>query len=192
MVQKLQDLGNTIYSRCYTEDKRNNKNMMLKEIVQMYQPETITTNDLIEDGNYYVYGSGGIIGKYNKYNHKESEVMISCRGLCGNVTLSLPKSWIIGNQMVMQFNNFIYKYYIFNYLKNIDLTKVETGSVQKQITRKNLEQLIINVPSEQILLKYSNIFKEIYFKINNSILETEKLKNLKSSLLPLLINGQLS
>ena len=157
----------------------------------MYQPETITSNEFIEEGNYFVYGSGGIIGKYNKFNHKDSELMISCRGLCGNVLLSLPYSWIIGNQMIIKPFNTKIKYYLYNYLKIINLKKVETGSVQKQITRTNLENLDIEMLDDNILEFLDNKLKIIYNEITSFILFNNKLQVLKERLLPLLINGQL-
>ena len=36
---------------------------------ELYQPKTITTKDLIEDGKYQVYGANGVIGRYDKFNH---------------------------------------------------------------------------------------------------------------------------
>ena len=41
---------------------------------EMYQPKTISTKDLVENGKYTVYGANGIIGKYNDYNHEESQL----------------------------------------------------------------------------------------------------------------------
>ena len=49
------------------------KQHSLAELSEMYQPKTISGKDLIADGNYFVYGANGIIGKYNQYNHSESE-----------------------------------------------------------------------------------------------------------------------
>lgn len=41
----------------------------LGEIAQIYQPQTISSTELTEDG-FLVYGANGIIGKYKQYNHK--------------------------------------------------------------------------------------------------------------------------
>ena len=163
----------------------------LKDIAIMYQPETITTNEFVENGKYPVYGAGGIIGYYDRYNHENSELMLSCRGICGKAELSIPKSFIIGNQMVIQLKNPKYKYFLYNYFLKYDFSKVETGSVQKQITRTNLEKIEINLPDETIINKYFEVFENIYKNKMQIELETKKLNNLKQTLLPLLINGQL-
>lgn len=157
----------------------------------MYQPETITGNDFVSNGKYYVYGSGGIIGKYNKYNHKDSELMISCRGKCGNIGLSLPCSWIIGNQMIIKPIQIQLKYYLYNYFKIMNLNKIETGSVQKQITRSNLKKLEIQLLNENILLSLANKLQPIHKQIIEIIINNEKLNEIKNKLLPLFINQQL-
>ena len=188
MTKRLQDMGHTIYSKIMATPKTKK---LLGDLVEMYQPETITSDKFIENGKHPVYGAGGIIGFYDNYNHENSELMVSCRGVCGKPEISLPKSFIIGNQMVLKPNNEKLKYFLYNYLLNCDLSCVETGSVQKQITRTNLEQLSILLPSESIINEHYNVFKNIYDRKIQIVLETEKLNQLKNTLLPLLINGQL-
>ena len=61
----------------------------------MYQPPTISTKELIPDGDYVVYGANGVIGRYNKFNHEEPQLLVTCRGAtCGAVNMSEPFSWI--------------------------------------------------------------------------------------------------
>mgnify|MGYP000413436738 FL=1 len=43
-------------------------NVYLSEIAQIYQPQTISSTELTEDG-FLVYGANGIIGKYKDYNN---------------------------------------------------------------------------------------------------------------------------
>ena len=189
VVKRLQVLSHNIFQFYYS--KHDKKKVKLKDIATMYQPETITGNDFISNGKYYVYGSGGIIGKYNKYNHKDSELMISCRGKCGNIALSLPYSWVIGNQMIVKPNKIQLKYYLYNYFKIINLNKIETGSVQKQITRSNLEKLEIQLLDENILLNLANKLHPIHKQIIEITINNEKLDKIKNKLLPMLINQQL-
>ena len=189
VVKRLQVLSHNIFQFYYS--KNDKKKVKLKDIATMYQPETITGNDFVSNGKYYVYGSGGIIGKYNKYNHKDSELMISCRGKCGNIALSLPFSWIIGNQMIVKPHQIQLKYYLYNYFKIINLYKIETGSVQKQITRSNLEKLEIQLLNENILLNLANKLQPIYKQIIEITINNEKLNEIKEKLLPLLISQQL-
>ncbi|GAA9870725.1 hypothetical protein VN0651_00170 [Helicobacter pylori] len=72
------------------------------KIVSTYQPKTISKTLLNDSYSYSVYGGGGIIGRFTEYNHEQSEFIISCRGQCGISYLTLPKSWITGNAMVIR------------------------------------------------------------------------------------------
>jgi type I restriction enzyme, S subunit len=75
----------------------------LGETCEMYQPKTIGTKDLVPNGPYPVFGANGVIGRYDKYNHEEPQLLVTCRGAtCGSVNISEPKSWITGNAMVVR------------------------------------------------------------------------------------------
>lgn len=61
------------------------KKCLLLDVCKVYQPQTIATSKLIEGAQYDVFGANGCIGKYNQYNHEEDEVLLTCRGTCGNI-----------------------------------------------------------------------------------------------------------
>ncbi len=108
----------------------------LGEVADCYQPETISVSSTSEDGGYPVYGANGIIGYFDRYNHEEPEVIVGCRGQCGNVFLTPPKSWITGNSMVIRTkrDQVASKKFLFYSLTSSDLSYLITGSAQPQIT----------------------------------------------------------
>lgn len=125
----------------------------------VYQPQTISTKQLIEDGEYDVFGANGWIGKYNQYNHEQSEVLLTCRGAtCGNINVSTPKAWINGNAMVVHpKDNDILKDFLVYLLKSIDFSQVITGAAQPQITRTSLSSIripILNLSDQQRIVTY--------------------------------------
>ena len=91
-------------------------NVHLSEIAQIYQPQTISSTELTEDG-FLVYGANGIIGKYKDYNHETEQICITCRGnTCGMVNYTKPMSWITGNAMVINTDKYqdkVYKRYLY-------------------------------------------------------------------------------
>ena len=123
----------------------------LGEVCNLYQPRTISGEMLVEDGKYLVYGANGIIGRYNEYNHENSEVLLTCRGAtCGTINVSEPYSWINGNAMVVQpKNDNIEKTYLQYLLQAVDWGKVITGAAQPQITRQSLSPLDIIIPPRE-------------------------------------------
>ena len=125
----------------------------LGEVCNIYQPKTLSSKELVEDGKYLVYGANGVIGKYNSYNHESSEVLMTCRGAtCGTINVSKPYSWINGNAMVVHpQHNILSQNFLFYLLKGLDLSDVITGAAQPQITRPSLAPKKIAIPplSEQ-------------------------------------------
>lgn len=122
----------------------------LGEVCNLYQPKTIATSCLDSNGKYLVYGANGVIGKYNEYNHKFPEVLITCRGAtCGTINISKPFSWINGNAMVVhpKEENLLDFAFLGKAVSAIDYSKVITGAAQPQITRANLQKVQIVIPT---------------------------------------------
>lgn len=129
--------------------KANWERKKLGEVCEIYQPQTISSKELKDDGKYPVYGANGVIGFYDKYNHKDSEVLLTCRGsTCGTVNKSVEFSWVNGNAMVMHPINAesLAKEYLFMVLKSLDYSHIITGAAQPQITRQTLAPAEIPLP----------------------------------------------
>ncbi|GAA8255534.1 hypothetical protein HpNP105_05670 [Helicobacter pylori] len=161
------------------------------KIVSTYQPKTISKTLLNDNYSYSVYGGGGIIGRFTEYNHEQSEFIISCRGQCGISYLTLPKSWITGNAMVIRpTKSYTSKTYLYHTIKKYKLTNYITGSVQPQITRQNLSTMPILIPKRKILNKWNNISSLLWNLIHNNMQSTQTLTALRDFLLPLLLKQQ--
>jgi len=152
----------------------------LGEVCNIYQPKTISTNMLVEDGAYLVYGANGVIGRFDQYNHKERELLMTCRGAtCGEITISEPYSWINGNAMVIHPTDGSTHVDFLKYqLRAVDLSCVITGAAQPQITRQSLFPLFITVPplaiQDQIVMELDRIC-EIIEKKKQQIKELNTL-----------------
>lgn len=122
----------------------------LGETCEIYQPKTITGKDMVENGPYPVFGANGVIGRYDKYNHEEPQLLITCRGAtCGTVNVSEPFSWITGNAMVVRPKDasIDLKFLEYVFRGGIEIHKAITGAAQPQITRANLSPLTISYPT---------------------------------------------
>ena len=74
IIEKLQSLIKGLRVCCMQRVYGNN--VYLSEIAQIYQPQTISSTELTEDG-FLVYGANGIIGKYKDYNHETEQICIT-------------------------------------------------------------------------------------------------------------------
>ena len=147
--------------------KHNWEYKRLGDICDLYQPKTIAASELVEDGEYDVYGANGIIGKFTRYNHEFPEILLTCRGAtCGTINISNPKSWINGNAMVIHSKS---SELLFAYLKYamtaLDYSNIITGAAQPQITRQSLAPTNIPLPpmevQEQIVAELDKINETI-------------------------------
>lgn len=164
----------------------------LNSIANLYQPEILPSNLMKEDGKYFVYGANGIVGRYNKFNHEHPEIAICCRGAsCGNYLMTLPKSWITGNSMVVTpKDSSVTKEYLYHSLRYIDIKRYVTGSAQPQITRSNLDGIKVVIPPFKSLEHFSNKAEKIRNELIKNINENNELSSLRDFLLPRLMNGQ--
>ena len=178
IIEKLQSLIKGLRVCCMQRVYGNN--VYLSEIAQIYQPQTISSTELTEDG-FLVYGANGIIGKYKDYNHETEQICITCRGnTCGMVNYTKPMSWITGNAMVINTDKYqdkVCKRYLYHYLSAYNFNSIISGSGQPQIVRTPLEKLKITLPTISEQKQKAIIFDKIQDKIDIN----HKVLNLYSS-----------
>ena len=165
----------------------------------MYQPKTISTKELIDDGKYLVYGANGVIGRYDKYNHEKAQLLITCRGAtCGAVNISEPFSWINGNAMVInpKDENLDLKYLAYIFQSEVNFNKVITGSAQPQITRQSLLPVIFPLPptlaeQERIVNRIETMFSKLDQAQEKAQTVLDSFETRKAAILHKAFTGQL-
>ena len=139
---------------------------------------------------------------YDKINERNKvdngDILLSMIGTVGIVSLVIdnPVTWAIKNMGLFKTSKVEdLKYYLLNYLKSDDVRNyIEqhlAGSTQKYISLSELRNLPINIPEKNILEKFNNIVTPIYEQIVNNTNEIKKLKELRDTLLPNLMNGEI-
>jgi type I restriction enzyme S subunit len=156
----------------------------LGEISRMYQPLTITGNDLLPDG-VPVFGANGFIGFFSEANHIDDQVTISARGEgTGTPSYVHGPVWITGNSMVVNVGDFdIDKYFLFANLTANSLKKYVTGGAQPQLTRDVLVKVPITLPNTDEQKKIGAFFKQLDDTITLHQRKLAKLKELKQGYL---------
>ncbi len=167
----------------------------LGNISDLYQPKTISQNEMHDSGPYLVYGANGIIGRYHRYNHKESEIIITCRGnTCGTINLSSPYAWITGNAMVVSIRNkeSIDAKFILYFLKyTSQILEAITGGAQPEITREPLKKLWIYCPGFFEQKAIAEVLSDMDDEIENLEAELEKLNYMKRGMMQELLTGRI-
>ena len=180
IIDKLESLIKGIRSKLYKG--LLGKEIFLGDISDIYQPKTISSTELIDRG-FPVYGANGIIGYYDQYNHEMEQICITCRGnTCGTINFSQQKSWITGNAMVVNTDNYkdiVDKRYLFHLLVDYNFNNIISGSGQPQIVRTPLEKIKIKLPiigkQKQIAKSLDSILQKIDLeKYSLSLLNSQK------------------
>ncbi len=185
-------LENTLSKPRNTQNDVKWKKVKLGDICNLYQPQTISKKDMSKTGIYKVFGANGVIGFYEKYNHEESEIVITCRGAtCGTINRTEPKSWITGNAMVAQPNkNKILKDYLFYSLLVSNMKSVISGAAQPQITRQDLSPLNLWLPPLEFQHQITNTLSSSQQEIDLLKKLAEKYKIQKRGLMQKMLTGE--
>ncbi len=124
---------------------------------------------------------------------KKGTILVS---ITGNIRVSILAIDSCANQSVVgiEENDVFEAGYLYPCVKNlIELyEKTSTGNCQKHINKNAIEHSYLLIPPYDILQKYSEYIRPFYKKIYDISLLNEKLLLLKNTLLPLLINQQLT
>ena len=172
------------------------KKYNLFDICQPKQWKTIAVKDLKNEG-YPVYGANGIIGFHNEFNHEKETLLIGCRGSCGEVHISQPKSYINGNAMCLdKLSDKISLHYLYYFLKGYNFKPIISGSTQPQITQIGLKKVEIPTPTletqQAIVNKIESLFDEIDEGIGRLKTAAQQIQQYRQSLLKNAFNGELT
>ncbi|MGL5488531.1 MAG: restriction endonuclease subunit S [Shewanella sp.] len=163
----------------------------LSDIAEVYQPKTISQSMLTETG-YPVYGANGIIGLYEEFNHATEQIAVTCRGsTCGVVNWTQAQSWITGNAMVINTDNFpaISKKFLFYVLDGSNLSYLISGSGQPQITG-NIKTHVVKIPALEEQQKIATILSTADQEIIALQQKFDALKQEKKALMQQLLTGK--
>ena len=124
---------------------------------------------------------------------KKTTVLAITGATLGQVSLleidSCANQSVIG---VLENDNIPYEFiYPLINVKITELCSHMTGGAQQHINKNNVEQLNIVLPSENVMAEYKEKTKSIYSQITNCCFESRHLAELRDTLLPKLMSGEL-
>ena len=176
-----------LYHR-YMEKRKLLKTGVVKtlgDICEIKQGSALKKKKII-DGIYKVIGGGKVIGTHNKFNRNEYEITIT---RVGDMTINFMKEkyFLTDNGFSIKANASQLTKFIYYYMLNND-NKFKShyiGIGQQVISKTNLTNIEISIPSLEVQQQLIEIYKEIeeqHIKLDNDINENklyiDKLKQL--------------
>jgi type I restriction enzyme S subunit len=157
----------------------------LGDIVNLYSGKFLPKKIMNSEGKYPVYGGNGITGYHNQYLYEDSKLIIGRVGAkCGVVHITLPKSWVTDNAMIVDFKNLniIYLKYVLEYL---NLNRFSVSTAQPVISQKNIYPVYFPLPLKkeqekiiEILDSNMSVIEKSVLNINNQIILVNNLRQM--------------
>lgn len=144
----------------------------------------------LQDGEFAVYGSGGIMRTVTDYLYSGESILFPRKGTLNNVMYVNEKFWTVDTMFYSEVNKNNSALYVFYSVKDIDFNKLNTGTGVPSMTSSILYDLSIIVPEENILEKFNTVVKQNYETIKLNYIQNQELTLLRDWLLPMLMNGQ--
>lgn len=145
----------------------------------------------LADGIYPVYGSGGIMRYVEKPLYDKESVLIPRKGTLNNVMYVNKPFWSVDTMFFTEMKLPNVAKFVFHFVKSKDLASLNAGSAVPSMTTDILNAMELPIPDADTFYKFENIVAPLYKVMQQNTQESSKLAELRDSLLPRLMSGEL-
>ena len=142
------------------------------------------------DGNIPVYGSGGIMRYAEKALYEKESVLIPRKGSLNNVIYINKPFWTVDTMFYTIMKRPNIAKFIFQFVKKIDLAAMNVGSAVPSMTTKVLNSMPLMIPDDGFFERFEQSITPWYDKIESNTKQIQTLTNLRDTLLPKLMSGE--
>ena len=135
------------------------------------------------NGLYPIYGAGGVIGGYDKFNSEDAPVIGHMGAYCGAVVFAFGKHYVTYNGVICKAKSKKQKWFSYLSLLSKDLMSHTRGSSQPFVSYDMLYEIELIIPKDKLANEFDYIANKLFNKINLNLLEKQKLEELKELLL---------
>ena len=135
----------------------------LKDLLQIKNGRD---HKVLNDGQYPVYGSGGIMRYVNSYLYNKPSILLPRKGTLNNIQYCDQPFWTVDTLYYTEVNeNLCNPYYLYNYLSILDLTQLDSGTGVPSMTFDSYYQIEVELPSLEIQQNIATILQSLESKI---------------------------
>ena len=145
----------------------------------------------LADGAYPVFGSGGIMRYVERPLYTGESVLIPRKGTLNNVMYVNEPFWSVDTMFFTEMKIPNVAKFVFHFVKSKDLASMNAGSAVPSMTTDILNAMELTIPSADRLAEFESVVAPMYqtMQVNNR--ESEKLAELRDTLLPKLMSGEM-
>lgn len=163
----------------------------LENILELAYGKALKKTERIE-GDYPVYGSGGVDGSHNEFLVKGPGIIVGRKGTVGSLYWENKDFYPIDTVFYVKPKKYFSLVYCYQLLKTLGLENMNTDAAVPGLNRSNAYRLDVITPTQTIIAQYTNIVQTFRYKMDSNNNEIDNLTNLRDTLLPKLISGELS
>ncbi|MBO5167295.1 MAG: restriction endonuclease subunit S [Lachnospiraceae bacterium] len=145
----------------------------------------------LADGLIPVYGSGGIMRYVERPLYTEESVLIPRKGSLNNVMYVNEPFWSVDTMFYTEMKVSNVAKFVYHFMKGKDLASMNAGSAVPSMTTDILNAMEVAIPSAAKLCEFEELVSPLYAMINANMVQSTRLDNLRDSLLPRLMSGEL-
>lgn len=172
------------------------KLLKLKRIVNLKSGTTLTSDRILDEGKYQVFGGNGPRGYIDDYTNEGNFVLIGRQGaLCGNINYANGKFWATEHAIICYPLKDIDTIWLGETLRAMNLNQYSISAAQPGLAVERINELLIPTPSISEQKEISSYLKLRIIQIESAISEQEHqlsdLKSYKSSLITEAVTGKI-
>jgi type I restriction enzyme S subunit len=145
----------------------------------------------LSDGEFPVYGSGGLMRYAEKPIYDKESVLIPRKGTLNNVMYITEPFWTVDTMFYTEMKKPNISTYIYQFVKQNDLISMNVGTAVPSMTIEILNALNIIIPPDSILKDFYDVSMSLYNKQKMNHKESRTLATIRDALLPKLMSGEL-
>jgi len=166
------------------------KGWKLKNLSELLDIKYGKDHKKLNEGNYSVYGSGGLMRNVDEFLYEGESVLIPRKGTLSNIMYVNEKFWTVDTMFFTKPKMNNVAKFAFYLLKRLDFNNMNVGSAVPSMTTKVLNALQIVCPSENVLAEFDELVELYFSKIRANNENSINLEMLRDTLLPKLIAGE--
>jgi len=162
----------------------------LEDVIELAYGKALKKDDRTE-GDFPVYGSGGLTGTHNESLVDGPGIIVGRKGTVGALYWEDKSFFPIDTVFYVKCKNRVSLAYVYYLLKTLGLETMNTDAAVPGLNRNNAYRLEIPKTPANLKDLFTTTVNTLRNRISNNVKQTESLVTIRDSLLPKLLSGEL-
>lgn len=120
----------------------------------------------LPDGNYPVFGSGGIMRYANQYLYDKPSILLPRKGSLSSIQFYDKPFWTVDTLFYTEVNEkLVFPYYLYLYLTQLNLSGLDTGTGVPSMTSSSYYSIKVQLPNIDDQIQKASLIRKIDDKI---------------------------